>query len=75
MYSNDGEEKFYLTSTLSTTIRNIGSISNDINADVLQEFYVYLKSIGTSDRYQSQNLKQMTNFAKYLGNEKTMEQN
>lgn len=60
-----------MTVTLSTTLRNIDKLSNNVNAGVIHQFYDYLKGIGTAERYQSQNIKQITNFATYLGNEKT----
>jgi hypothetical protein len=52
---------------LSSTLGHINAIPNSVNADVVKEFYEYLKDIGTSENYQNQNLKQMTGFAKFLG--------
>lgn len=60
-----------MTVTLSTTLHNLGLIPNNVNAEIILNFYKYLNSVGTSDSYQNQNIKQMTNFAKYLGKEKS----
>ena len=42
---------------LSTTLGHINTINNSENAAVLKEFHEYLKSIGTFENYQNQNLK------------------
>ena len=57
---------------LSTTLIHLNTIPNPVNASLVNEFYEYLKEIGTSDNYQNQNLKQIINFARYLGVEKTL---
>ena len=56
---------------LSTTLNHLKTIPNQINANVVREFYEYLKTIGTSENYQNQNLKQIIGYAKFLGEEKT----
>jgi site-specific recombinase XerD len=57
---------------LSTTLIHLNSIPIPINASLVKQFYEYLKEIGTSENYQNQNLKQLINFAIYLGEEKTL---
>jgi hypothetical protein len=57
---------------LSTTLIHLNTIPNPANASLVNEFYEYLKEIGTSENYQNQNLKQIINFARYLGVEKTL---
>jgi integrase/recombinase XerD len=52
---------------LSTTIGSISSIPNPTNSTLIQEFYEYMKSIGTSENYQNGNLKIMIYFARSLG--------
>ena len=42
---------------LSTTLSHITTVPNSINSKVISEFYHYMKSIGTSENYQNQNLK------------------
>jgi hypothetical protein len=42
---------------LSTTLSHITTIPNSINSKSISEFYNYMKSIGTSENYQNQNLK------------------
>lgn len=61
-----------MTMKLSTTLIHLNSIPNPINASLVKQFYEYLKEIGTSENYQNQNLKQLINFAIYLGEEKTL---
>ena len=56
---------------LSKTLRHINSIPDAVNAQAVEEFYEYLKEIGTSENYQNQNLKQLIGFARYLGDQKT----
>lgn len=56
---------------LFTTLAHMKSIPNHINASLVKEFHEYLKEIGTSENYQNQNLKQIINFAEYLGIKKT----
>lgn len=56
---------------LSTTLIHLKSIPNSVNASSVNEFYQYLIEIGTSVNYQNQNLKQIINFARYLGAGKT----
>ena len=57
---------------LSRTLIHLDSIPDPVNASLVKEFYEYLKQLGTSENYQNQNLKQLINFAKHLGAEKTM---
>jgi hypothetical protein len=52
---------------LSTTIGSISSIPNPTNSTLIDEFYYYMKSIGTSENYQNGNLKTMIYFARFLG--------
>jgi integrase/recombinase XerD len=52
---------------LSTTIGSISSIPNRTNSILIDEFYQYVKSIGTSESYQNGNLKIIIYFARFLG--------
>jgi integrase/recombinase XerD len=61
-----------MTMKLSRTLIHLDSIPNPVNASLVKEFYEYLKQLGTSENYQNQNLKELINFAQYLGAEKTM---
>ena len=56
---------------LSTTLRHINTIPHTVNAKAVEEFYQYLKDLGTSENYQNQNLKQIIGFATFLGTQKT----
>ena len=42
---------------LSTTLSHIITVPNSINSKIISEFYNYMKSIGTFENYQNQNLK------------------
>ena len=46
---------------LSTTLSHITTVPNSLNSKAITEFYHYLKSIGTSENYQNQNLKAIIN--------------
>src|ERR671915_1004151 len=56
---------------LSTTLSHITTVPNSINSKTITEFYQYMKSIGTSENYQNQNLKAIIGYAKFLGPEIT----
>ena len=58
---------------LSTLISNIDtSIPNLTNANLIREFSTFMKSNGTSESYQKNNLKTVISFAKWLGNNTTL---
>ena len=42
---------------LAATLSHITTVPNSINSKVISELYNYMKSIGTSENYQNQNLK------------------
>ena len=52
---------------LTTTISKIASLSNSTNSALIDEFYQYMKSNGTSERHQNNNLKAVIAFANFLG--------
>ena len=52
---------------LSTTLSHITTVPNSSNSKIITEFYQYMKSIGTSENYQNQNLKAIIVYAKFLG--------
>ena len=56
---------------LSTTLSHIATVPNSSNSKIISEFYQYMKSIGTSENYQNQNLKAIIVYAKFLGPELT----
>lgn len=51
---------------LLTTLGHMNKIPNTINASLINDFYHYLREIGTSENYQNQNLKQIIGYAKWL---------
>ncbi len=51
---------------LSTTIKNIQTIPNENNRKLVTEFYEFMESSGTSDKYQNNNLKTIIAFGKSL---------
>lgn len=50
----------------STTVNNIQTIPNENNRKLVTEFYEFMKSSGTSDKYQNNNLKTIIAFGKSL---------
>lgn len=51
---------------LTTTVNNIQAIPNENNRILVNEFYEFMKSSGTSDKYQNNNLKIIIAFGKFL---------
>ena len=51
---------------LSTTVSNIQTIPNENNRILVNEFYEFMKSSGTSDKYQNNNLKTIIAFGRFL---------
>ncbi len=52
---------------LETSLRNIQLLDNSNSAKLIHEFYLYLRSVNTSESYQNQNIKALINIAKFLG--------
>ena len=55
-----------MVAKLSTTINKIQRLPNSSNGKTLNEFLIYMKSNGSSERHQNNNLNVMIEFAKYL---------
>ena len=51
---------------LETSIKNIQLLDNSNNAKLIHEFYLYLRSVNTSESYQNQNIKGLINIAKFF---------
>jgi hypothetical protein len=51
---------------LSTTVGNISTIPKENNQVLIKEFYEFMKSSGTSDKYKNNNLKTMVPFGRFL---------
>ncbi|MGN6622928.1 MAG: hypothetical protein ACTHKK_02155, partial [Candidatus Nitrosocosmicus sp.] len=51
---------------LSTTVNNINTVPSIENQVLVKEFYEFMKSSGTSEKYQNNNLKTITAFGKFL---------
>jgi hypothetical protein len=56
-----------VTVRLSTTLNNVGSMSNDENKEIILQFFDFMKRIGTSERYQNNNLNAIISYSKFLG--------
>ena len=56
---------------LTTTISKIASLPNSTNSALIDEFYQYMKSNGTAERHQNDNLKAVIAFANFLGTDTT----
>jgi integrase/recombinase XerD len=53
---------------LSTTIKQITTaVSNPVNSSLINDFYQYMKSNGSSERHQNNNLKAIIAFGKFIG--------
>ena len=51
---------------LSVTVNNIQAIHNENNRILAKEFYEFMQSSGTSDKYQNNNLKTIIAFGRFL---------
>lgn len=56
-----------MPSKLSTTIKKIDAVPNRNNAKLIFEFHKFMKSNGSSERHQNNNLKAIISYAIYLG--------
>ena len=64
-----------MTVRLSTTVRNAGTVvSNQQNVKIILRFFEFMKKIGTSERYQNNNLKAIIAYSKFLGPSITLDQ-
>jgi hypothetical protein len=64
-----------VTVRLSTTLNNLGrSVSNQENKKVILRFFDFMKRIGTSERYQNNNLKAIISYSKFLGSSISLNQ-
>jgi len=52
---------------LTTTVNKIQSVPNYANSVIINEFYKYMKSNGSSEHHQNNNLKVAIAFANFLG--------
>ena len=55
-----------MPATLSTTISNIKNIPNNVNAELVREFYQYMVYNGASERHQNNSIKAVTAYARFL---------
>ncbi len=64
-----------MTVRLSTTVGNIEKIVfNEKNVKIILQFFEFMKKIGTSERYQNNNLKAIIAYSKFLGPSITLDQ-
>src|SRR5687768_17758052 len=56
-----------MVAKLSTTIEKIQSLSNSSNSITLNEFLMYMKNNGSSERHQNNNLIVMIELSNYFG--------
>jgi len=52
---------------LTTTVSKISAVPNPTNAMILEEFYRYMQSNGSSEHHQNNNLKVVLSWANFLG--------
>ena len=61
------EEGLYkMVAKLSTTINKIQNLPNSSNSKILNEFLIYMKNNGSSERHQNNNLNVMNEFSNLL---------
>jgi len=64
-----------LPAKLSTTVGNIDTkVKNQVNRELIKEFYIYLKNLDTSENYQNGLLKVIIRYAEYLSPDLTFYQ-
>ena len=56
---------------LSTTIRKIQNIPNLKNIGIINEFLEYMRSNGSSEHHQNNNLKVIITFSNFIGKDNT----
>jgi hypothetical protein len=52
---------------ISTTVSNISKITNKQNADLIVDFYQFMKENGSSERHQNNNLKTIIAYSNFIG--------
>jgi hypothetical protein len=52
---------------LETSLRNIQLLDNSNSAKLIYEFYLYFRSVNTSESYQNQNIKALINISRFFG--------
>ena len=60
-----------MVAKLSTTINKIQNLSNSSNSKTLNEFLMYMKNNGSSERHQNNNLNVMIEFSNYFDSNTT----
>ena len=64
-----------MTVKLSTTVNNIERIiSNPENVKIIFQFFEFMKQIGTSERYQNNNLKAIIAYTRFLEPSNSLDQ-
>ena len=64
-----------MPSKLTTTLSNIDTkVKNQVNRDLIKDFYIYLRNLDTSDNYQNGLIKVIVRYAEHLGQETTFYQ-
>jgi hypothetical protein len=54
---------------LKDTLEKVRKIDNRSNSDLLKEFYEYLRSVRTSERYQTDVLKVLVKFSEFVNDD------
>jgi integrase/recombinase XerD len=60
-----------MVAKLSTTINKIQNLPNSSNGKTLNEFLMYMKNNGSSERHQNNNLTVMIEFSNYFDSNTT----
>ena len=60
-----------MVAKLSTTLNKIQSLPNSSNSKIINEFLIYMKDNGSSERHKNNNLTVIIEFATFLGSNTT----
>ena len=60
-----------MVAKLSTTISKIQNLPNSSNSKIINEFLIYMKNNGSSERHQNNNLNVIIEFSNYFGSNTT----
>jgi integrase/recombinase XerD len=52
---------------LDTVLTKVNHLSNNVNSELLMDFYQHMKDNGTSQNYQKGNIKAMVHFSEHIG--------
>ena len=74
-YNRQRKEKWQMTAKLSTTVSQIHTaVANEESRQLILQFFEFVKKIGTSERYQNNNLKAIIAYSRFIGSSISLDQ-